>query len=85
MVVGDLDEDVELVDERFVETGVARATLKPTMAIAPTLDERDRVVVAMLQSKGSLEAVDAYVRTAPFDMVETQLPLTGPLVAISLE
>lgn len=86
--IADGDSDVtfvELVEGSGVDVEAARATLNPTTAMAPTLDEVDIVVVTILQSVVAVEGVEAYVKIIPFEMPEMQLPLTGPLVASRLE
>jgi hypothetical protein len=61
--IGDAnDSDEELVmlpEELDVGVEVAGATLKPTTAIAPTLDSRATVVSTILQSVDAPAAVDA--------------------------
>jgi hypothetical protein len=82
----DLDGSAaEVSDELFAVAGTSRATLNPTTAIAPTLDDADKVVVVIFQSLGDMKFVEAYVMTMPFDTWETQSPFTGPLVARMLE
>jgi hypothetical protein len=39
----------------------------PTTAMAPTVDEEDKVLVVIDQSLGALASVNAYVRTAPLE------------------
>lgn len=74
-----------LAEELGVGVGVTFATLNPTIAIAPTLDEADNVFVAVDQSADAPEEVEAYVRTMPLDTLETQSPFTGPFVARRFE
>lgn len=75
------DPVVELAEELGVDVEDARATLNPTIAMAPTLEEADIVVVAIDQSVDAPAEVEAYVKTIPLDMLEMQSPFTGPLVA----
>lgn len=49
-VKDELAKLVELAERLGVEVGGARATLKPTTAIAPTLESRAAVVVSIVQS-----------------------------------
>ena len=50
------------------ESEVARATLYPTIAIAPTLDDSDNVVVTF-----DGNSPEAYVKTMPLDTLEVQV------------
>ena len=50
---------VKPAEESAVAVEVARATLNPTTAIAPTLDDADNVVVAIDQSVDTPAAVEA--------------------------
>jgi hypothetical protein len=50
---------VELPEGLELEAENVRATLKPTTAIAPTLDSRDTVVSTMVQSSEKPKEVEA--------------------------
>jgi len=52
-VKGELAKLIEPPEGLGVEVGGARATLKPTTAIAPTLESRAAVVVSIVQSLGA--------------------------------
>lgn len=73
-----VEEVVLAVAEGVVVVGIARATFQPTTAIAPTVEDWDKVVVSVVHAVDCIVGVDAYVKVTPEGTSDKQSPLTCP-------